>query len=146
VFAQVPVHVANESLEHLPLVVLHLGLYFGDQGAAQDFFLPNPAGVFDVLPAPLFHPVKRGVGATQVTLRGLEDGFQLWFVSRLGNDVQDFHVLSLCLRASRFIAAQNIVASSHVYHGRWEPIAGPSSVDYTLDQNTSTKTPERLLP
>src|SRR6476660_7968633 len=55
-------------------------------------FVPlYPAGVFDVLPAPLPHSVKRRVRTTEGPLRVLQGGFQLPVESGLGNHLQDVH-------------------------------------------------------
>src|SRR5689334_20492695 len=98
-FAQVSVQVADEGIHELPLVIFDLGVNFCDQEPTRYLVPLNPAGVLDVLPAPLPHPSERRVRATQVTLRALEDGFQWGVASRLRNNLQDSHVCALFLVA-----------------------------------------------
>src|SRR5262245_6427874 len=99
--AQVSVQVADEGLQHLPLVVLHLALNLGYQQTAGRLVPLNPAGVLDVLPAPIPHPPERRVRPPQGPLRGLQDGFQLRVDPGLGDHLQDFHVGTFLLRGGR---------------------------------------------
>ena len=89
-FAQVPVQVADEGIHHLPLMILHLAVNLGYQQPARCLIPLYPAGVLDMLPAPLPYPVERRVGATEATLRVLQDGFSLELAPGFGTTCKIF--------------------------------------------------------
>src|SRR5262245_29786889 len=89
--AQVAVQVADESVQHLPLVVFHLGVDLGDEQVAGGLVPLDPAGVLDVLPAPLARAAERGVRPAQVPLRALQHGLQAPIAARFRDDLYDLH-------------------------------------------------------
>src|SRR5262249_54535591 len=89
--AQVSIQVADKGFHDLPLVVLHFRADFSDEEATGSIAPLYPTGVLDMLPTTLLFPLECRVRATELTLRGLQKGFQLRVDSCLGNDLQDFH-------------------------------------------------------
>src|SRR5262245_40560734 len=89
--AQVTVEIADERLQHLPLVVLHLAVNLGNEQVPGGVVPLNPAGVLDVLPATLAHAVEGRVRPPEASLRGLQQGFQFRLDAHFGNNLHDLH-------------------------------------------------------